>query len=250
METILTVKPDHQIGQTEEIDFANLDQIREIWKKEEAKKRSYRVIISKEIMSENQFFRYIEAFGSIAMIQQNDRSKFIIDENNIDIIRNLYLYTTYNKQCSWNLDKGILFVGPPGTGKSVLLNAYCMILQKFAESPFGQRIGAKVFKFEAAQDVFNEIVTNQGKLPLRLINTGLCLDELGREPKRLSNYGNEFTPIIDLLLARYSRGLPTFGTSNFGWETLSSESVYGNIVGDRMVSMFSFVEMLGKSKRK
>jgi hypothetical protein len=125
-----------------------------------------------------------------------------------------------------------------------------MILQKFAESEYGQRHGIKTFKFVTAQDIFNEIVFDHGKIPIRLINSGLAIDELGREAKKSISFGNEINPLIDLLLNRYSKGLLTFGTSNFQLSSLAAESGYGPVVGDRLKSMFNFVEMIGRSRRK
>lgn len=250
METMAVKQIRDHIPLSREYDFANLDLIREEWKKEAAKIKSFRVAIPGNIMSETHFHRYLEGFGAVAMIKQGDSSMFCIDDNNRAIIRNLYLYTIYDDKCEWNLDKGILLTGSIGTGKSVLMHAYTMILQKFAESEYGQKLGVKTFKFEPAQDIFNEIVANSGKLPLRLINSGLAIDELGREPKKSNSYGNEMNPLIDLLLNRYSNGRLTFGTSNFNLIDLSDPSNYGPVVGDRFKSMFNFIVMTGYSRRK
>lgn len=246
----IAVKLNKVISHTNQIkDFIDCDSLRQEWMISAARLRSYRVIIPASYYSKEMFFRHIEALGSIAMVQQGDRNKFEIDQSNLGIIENLYKYVIYDSDCAWNLDKGILLIGSYGTGKSILLKAYVNILQRFADSDLGQSMKTKVFKFDSAQNIFNEILEySGGKLPLRLINSGLCIDELGRETKKAINYGTETTPVIDLLLERYSKGLPTFGTSNFSLQGLTDE--YGQVIGDRLRSMFNFVEMIGKSRRK
>lgn len=254
MEAIKSIAAKHtQVvseNESKDIDFIGLDNVREEWKKGASRLRSYRVIIPGTIMSESQFMRYIESLGALSMVEQGDRSKFIFDSENIPIVKELYKYVTYDQSCAWNLDKGILLMGKLGSGKSVLMKTFISILQRFANSDLGQSMQTKIFKFDTAQNIFNSILVENGKIPLKYINTGLCIDKLGREPKRTIVFGNETTPIVDLLLERYSKGLPTFGTSNFDLEYLSKPEFYGPVVGDRLRAMLNFVLMPGSSRRK
>jgi DNA replication protein DnaC len=77
----------------------------------------------------------------------------------------------------------------------------------------------------------------------------LVIDELGREPKQIMDFGNLRSPVIELLCERYDRGAWTHGTSNFTLETLCSENQYGKMTGDRIKSMFNFMELKGDSRR-
>ncbi|KAA6312302.1 hypothetical protein EZS27_036746, partial [termite gut metagenome] len=58
------------------------------------------------------------------------------------------------------------------------------------------------------------------------------------------------SPMIELLCERYDTGAWTHGVSNFTLETLSSENQYGRMTGDRLKSMFNFIELKGESRRK
>jgi hypothetical protein len=78
----------------------------------------------------------------------------------------------------------------------------------------------------------------------------LVIDEFGREPKQIMDFGNLRSPIIELLCERYDTGAWTHGVSNFTLETLSSENQYGQMTGDRLKSMFNFIELKGESRRK
>jgi hypothetical protein len=64
------------------------------------------------------------------------------------------------------------------------------------------------------------------------------------------DFGNLKSPMIELLCERYDNGAWTHGTSNFTLETLSSENQYGKMTGDRIKSMFNFMELKGDSRRK
>ncbi|KAA6312153.1 hypothetical protein EZS27_036862, partial [termite gut metagenome] len=78
----------------------------------------------------------------------------------------------------------------------------------------------------------------------------LIIDELGREPKQIMDFGNLRSPMIELLCERYDTGAWTHGVSNFTLETLSSENQYGRMTGDRLKSMFNFIELKGESRRQ
>ncbi|MDR0575718.1 MAG: hypothetical protein LBG96_17145 [Tannerella sp.] len=78
----------------------------------------------------------------------------------------------------------------------------------------------------------------------------LVIDDFGREPKQIMDFGNLKSPMIELLCERYDNGAWTHGVSNFTLETLSSENQYGKMTGDRLKSMFSFIELKGESRRK
>jgi DNA replication protein DnaC len=78
----------------------------------------------------------------------------------------------------------------------------------------------------------------------------LIIDEFGREPKQIMDFGNLRSPIVELLCERYDNGAWTHGVSNFTLDTLSSENLYGKMTGDRLKSMFNFIELKGESRRK
>ena len=78
----------------------------------------------------------------------------------------------------------------------------------------------------------------------------LVIDEFGREPKQIMDFGNLRSPVIELLCERYDTGAWAHGTTNFTLDTLYAENQYGRMTGDRLKSMFNFIELKGDSRRK
>jgi DNA replication protein DnaC len=75
----------------------------------------------------------------------------------------------------------------------------------------------------------------------------LFIDDLGREPKEVNNYGTKELPIIDLISIRYDFGALTFATTNFDSEKLAE--FYGVAIVDRFKEMFNMLVLKGASKR-
>ena len=77
----------------------------------------------------------------------------------------------------------------------------------------------------------------------------LIIDEFGRESKMVQDYGNVTRPLSELLSLRSDAGSLTHGTTNFLWNTLSSDEFYGGMIGDRLKTMFNFITLPGESRR-
>jgi len=77
----------------------------------------------------------------------------------------------------------------------------------------------------------------------------LIIDEFGRESKTVLDYGNVTRPLSELLSLRSDAGTLTHGTTNFIFNTLSSDEFYGGMIGDRLKTMFNFITLQGESRR-
>lgn len=77
----------------------------------------------------------------------------------------------------------------------------------------------------------------------------LAIDDLGREPKQIMDFGNTRAPMVELLYERYDKGSWTHATSNFAFDTLSSDAFYGPMLGDRFRTMFNVINLPGDSRR-
>jgi len=107
-----------------------------------------------------------------------------------------------------------------------------------------QRPLLKFLKSTELLDILKEkSVKAYSKMPL-------VIDEFGREPKQIMDFGNLRSPMVELLCERYDTGAWTHGTSNFTLDTLCAENQYGKMTGDRLKSMFNFIELKGESRRK
>lgn len=190
-----------------------------------------------------EFLALIKAYAELAMAQRGEFTEFAIDQDNGRMLCELYKYSVMDPAFEGNLLKGIALIGKFGCGKSLILEAYAQVLNQFAEQ---KKIPALKVSFKTSHDVYR--LAKKG-ISNEMIFTPLIIDEIGREPKSAKEYGNESTPLIELLLERHRRGVMTHATGNFRPETLAGEQMYGPMLGDRLRQMFNFIELKGDSRR-
>ena len=189
------------------------------------------------------FAEILKILGQKRLYEKQERKQFVIDNDNIDAVKALYDFSLLEpKYCK---KPGIALVGLIGSGKSILLDAYFEFMLKVNSDMF-----KPIPKLFVAKNLI-KMADNDGNLPRNLLKSDqvLFLDELGREPKVIDKYKNEYTPIIDLLFERDRLGQSTIITSNYGLKVLSEPSMYGEVIGDRMKAMFDFVVVKGGSRR-
>lgn len=176
--------------------------------------------------------------------KRREEVAFSIDKLNEPVIKQLYLYLTLDDRFSGDLQKGIMLVGKYGCGKTLIMQAVTEMYNSVIHSLHIQRPLLKFFKSVELQDILrSKSIKSFSRMPL-------VIDEFGREPKQVMEFGNLRSPMIELLCERYDSGAWTHGVSNFTLDTLSSENQYGKMTGDRLKSMFNFIELKGESRRK
>lgn len=194
--------------------------------------------------SYGEFCELLIAEGSALLARKRQTAVFVIDMQSEPIIQQLYLYSIRSEEFNGDLNKGLMLQGKIGCGKSILLESYVSLLNRFILK-FELRL--PILRFIKAPELFDEIVQH-GVKPYLL--RPLVIDDFGRESKTSMNYGNITLPISELLHLRGDSGTLTHGTTNFSFDTLSSEEYYGQMIGDRLRLMFNFIVMQGDSRRK
>jgi DNA replication protein DnaC len=206
----------------------------------------------------DQFIRLLSGYARLIICERRELDEFILNENNRPILELLHKYSINDKSIEskdFSLNKGIMLTGAFGCGKSVIMEAYCKMLNfkpRFNDQP--QYDNHKFIKSQRLHDELNfeirkDIQLDPSYRP-KYSHLTIFIDEFGREPKFSKNFGEDIFPIINWLSFRYDNGLLTHGTSNFKYETLASNEFYGEMIGDRLKSMFNFVVLPGKSWRK
>jgi DNA replication protein DnaC len=182
-------------------------------------------------------------FGTACLHKRCQNKDFVIDENNEPVIQQLHFYATNNSAFTGDLTKGILLQGKYGCGKTILLDTFTMLRNHIV----------KKYNLNHPLLLFIKSIELQEQIRKQSINKfvrrPMIIDEFGRESKTIQEYGNVIRPISELLSLRSDLGTLTHGTSNFTFNTLSSEEFYGGMIGDRLKMMFNFITLQGESRR-
>ncbi len=169
--------------------------------------------------------------------------KFRIHAEDYEIIFKLIVYFLNDKENAEKLDldlqKGILLLGPIGSGKTSLMN-----LMRFVPPPERNHIikSSRDVSFEFIQEGF-EVIWRYSKFSFNNSHPKIyCFDDLGAE-QSLKYYGNECNVMAEILLSRYdlfiSQHMITHITTNLSATEL--ENAYGNRVRSRLREMFNLI---------
>ena len=141
---------------------------------------------------------------------------------------------------------GLLLYGSIGSGKSTLGRAISKLIGiLFCSSISSERkVVYRVSALELAKNVADD-PAYFNKLKNQEL---LFIDDIGTEPASVKSWGNEFSPVTELLYARYDRQLFTIATSNLKDADFGER--YGSRISDRLEEMFERVFYQNKSYRK
>lgn len=161
------------------------------------------------------------------------KNPYIVDSDNKEIINQLYKYLTCASDFEGDLSKGILLIGPIGTGKTIIMESFCEIFNTCSNKIITM-VGAKnIVEFKAIHG-FDYL----HKRPV-------FIDDIGKEQTTVNTYGTVSKPMEDLINERYKNESLTFGTSNLKIEDMP----YNPHTLDRIKQMFNVIILHGKSRR-
>lgn len=173
---------------------------------------------------------------------------FTIDEQNREVLRLLFQYIFRMPEFeeegneTYSLDKGIMLIGPYGTGKTELMR----IMQRIYHYLNSDR----KFKFRVTWELANEFLA-EGEIKIRGGN--YFFDEMGMDTReKVTYFGNTHNIANDIILTRYNefidKGHITHFTSNKKMEYL--KEYLGGREYDRLHEMCNVIELRGESRRK
>ena len=145
---------------------------------------------------------------------------------------------------------GVMMSGTCGNGKTTLLytlqSAFYYLLRKghfdFLKLSFATRL-----KIVDAKDV-TQIAKDYDDLQELRSEELLAIDDLGKEPTEVLDYGNVLNPVIDILEYRYNRQLFTVVTTNLTPKEIREK--YGARIADRFNEMLHVIRFQDISYRK
>lgn len=176
--------------------------------------------------------------AELAMIEHRTPGKFEIDDNNRDTLNLMFYYTVRTHPELINPNIGVILTGKFGCGKSIMMSAFCKVLNDLILTD------EKIEEVHAI--ALSEMIKSDGILPWA--KKPLLIQDMGMEEPVVNSYGNKFNPIGNLLAVRAEYGALTFGSTNKKWQSLNDH--YSNYVGNRAKEHVNFIPLKGESRRK
>ena len=198
--------------------------------------KSLQVIrIRPEPITEQQKFNafMLNKLNELCLQFSKGRRSFEVTEENQELLSAVFAYLNRSNNDSelsykgnvLDLDKGLLFLGPFGVGKSLLMRVI-----------FENRNLLKLTgRFVTSQQVFDypkkELETIVGK-----DKYGLFIDDIGEEPNVLNDFGTQDTPVGNLLKARMDAWERYPEAPKLFISTNCKETILNQVYGGRVVS--------------
>ena len=171
------------------------------------------------------------------LFEHGNVGEFIIDEHNKEVLILLYNYAMRCISDKINPLAGIILNGAYGCGKSVMISAFCRVLNDI------NFIGEKITEIHAIE--LSELIKTNGVVPF--CRTPMLIQDMGKERNSMNNFGTIVKPIADLLAIRSEYGSLTFGSTNMDKKMFSEQ--YHEYITKRIVEHVNLVFLPGKSRR-
>lgn len=140
---------------------------------------------------------------------------------------------------------GLMLCGKCGNGKTTMLYAVQLVINYLGRSGLIEEktIGIRIID---AKDIAAYMKEN---VRIKICQEPmLAIEDMGREPTEVVDYGNITCPIIDLLEYRYNNQLFTFITTNL--KVTDIRKKYGDRIADRFNEMMKIMPFTNDSYRK
>ena len=136
---------------------------------------------------------------------------------------------------------GLLLYGRVGSGKTTLARAICKLIAFLYDNyQIGQDRRCSVSQTSAMELSKQAVDMENGRYNQFKFTKMLFLDDVGVEPPTVKSWGNEYSPVVELLYYRYDLQKFTIISSNLTPDEFRQR--YGDRVGDRLLEMFDAIQ--------
>lgn len=166
---------------------------------------------------------------------------YVADETTASNIKRFAEFLTLE-----NSKFGAMFCGVCGNGKTTMLYAFQNALNYLTSyGAFGSRpIGIRIID---SLDVVQYAKDHTQFRKLREIEM-IAIEDIGREPREVLDFGNILNPIVDLFEYRYNKQLFTLTTTNLTSKQI--REAYGKRLADRFNEMLEVIIFRNSTYRK
>lgn len=166
--------------------------------------------------------------------------EFVDDDATRENIRSVAEFVT-SEGCKF----GIMFCGVCGNGKTTLMYALQNVINAVNDAGgFDGKTGMKIAEAKEVAQAAN----NAKEFRALKSQPMLAIEDMGREPAEVLNFGNVLNPVVDLIEYRYDNQLFTAITTNLTGEQIREK--YGKRIADRFNEMLHVVIFKNNSYRK
>jgi DNA replication protein DnaC len=163
-------------------------------------------------------------------------------ETHPKVIDQLTHYLMRSDKFQGDLNKGLILLGTTGTGKTLMLSAFALMMKY---------IHRKVLKIRSGIEL-EQIMRENADTMTSFKYTCFGIDDLGEEHDSVKVYGTEIHTGIELLTLRHkefmNKGSLTFCTTNLDRTRLAEK--YGARIDSRIDEMFNIIPVVGKDHRR
>lgn len=194
----------------------------------------------------------------------------------LDLLASFYQFEVQNRYCEIELDEytennlvelahfitskepkfGLMFCGTVGNGKTTMMKAFRSCVQYLDSCNhfiFMDKDDSN-YRFHPEMRIVDvrEIVQaakNDNQMYSKLKKYQMLgIDDLGKEPAEILDYGNPLSPVVELIEYRYEQQLFTIITTNLVGKEVRSK--YGDRIADRFNEMLKVIVFKNKTYRK